>query len=323
MDLFAAWLGGETRLELLPVQERRRAYAWLDAGPSIALGGGPDEPFRSHGTPRGVFHVNLLRALSERSDGEPGWRTPADRLNAHVRNHQQSIHNRRNWTRGYDDEIARSSGSYEFGLLPSGDPLNYAEDFKAAILEETIAVGLRAAVDEDGFRVGINDDEFTALMNVDDLEHLLDAVPRRIRLEDLDAAGYHAHLTRGSAAWDLVDALIAQARLPEATAWSLAARLRPELVPSPDRIVGSLLGLQQHESSRPYWWWALHSDQRLCERLQVLRGGAALEGRQRARLGTLRLAEIVVLQRESDRRLALSTADTLFPFDGGLEEGSI
>ncbi len=320
---FIMWLEWRRPLELLPRHFRARARAWSNASDSIPLRGGPDEPFDIGGTPRGVFHAHLRRYVADVSDGLPGWRSPARRVHAHLFGERQSLMHLRNWSRGYDDWFVRSPGAHHFGLLASGVPLDYADDPDEVFFEDAVAVTLRAGVDEDGFRIELTQDEAAEIWHTTDIPSLIkDLPPHALRLEDLDVAGYHDHLSHGSAVWRLVEFQMTHAKFSEATAWMLCARLRPRLVPSPDRIVGSMLGLRPDEDSRPYWWWSLRNDATLRARLEGIQVSLAVEDKSLSAMSTLRLAEIIVLRRESDRRLAVSTEETLFPFDVALAEES-
>jgi hypothetical protein len=295
---FWGWVENDAPIELLPTKDRLRAAAWLRASPYVTLAGDPDAPFHPGGTPRGVFHANLLRCAGTARDGLPGWRSPASRLHAHLFARDGVLHPR-NWSRGHDEELVRPDGTPE---------------------KDAAAIRLRAAVDEDGFRIDIGDDEFTDLLRRVGARRLIAAIPHDVRLEDLDADGYHAQLSGRSPAATLVDRLMVVG-LDEATAWAICARVRPHLFPSPDRVVGTLLGLRADEDSRPYWWWSLRTDGELRATLASLRAGSQLDARRSESLTTLRLAEILVLQRESDRRLAIGSAATLFPFDEMIAQG--
>ncbi len=317
---FWSWVEGHTDLESLPGRERRRAKAWVRAGHSIALNGVSNEPFRSGGTPRWTFHARLAQLVGETDDGLPGWRPPAERLHAHLFGERDSLLRTRNWSRGYDDRIVPSLGAHHYGEIEPGVPLDYGEDHYGAFVEEMIETRLRTAVDADGFVVDIPAGRLEEVYYQTEVSDLMTEIPWGVALGDLDADGYHAHLSRGSAAFALVDRLMV-AGFDEATGWAIGALVRPHLVPSPDRIVSTLLGLRVDEDSRPFWWWVLRNDARLGERLIELRSELRIKSDRREALSVLRLAEILVLQRESDRRAAIALETTLFPFEALISGG--
>lgn len=302
------WLSSQQASSTLTDLQRRRAVAWIQASPDTDLEGAPDAPFRPLGTPRREFHARLLTHVSDVADGRPGWRPPSERLQSHFFGQQRDPKHPRNWTRGYDDPLVRSPGGHDFGYLPSGGPLDYNDDFLDVIKEHLIAVHARIVVDEDGFRVGVMDDDVSFAIHEAlafcpwELER---QVSCRLRLWELDADSYRQNLMRGSVIWDSVDALL-KAGVSEAAAWALCTYTRPDLVPMPDRVVAELLGLRADEDSKPYWWWALRTDPDLLSRLETLRVESGVEYLQ-----LLRLAEILVLVRESDRRHHVATLTDL------------
>ena len=280
----------------------------IDDGSDIDLEGGPDAPFRPGGTPRREFHARLMDALSDVTDGRPWWRAPEDRLMSHLFGEHRDRHHVRNWTRGYDDPLVRSSGGHHFGYTPTGGPVDYGEDYDHIFSEHLIAVDGRAVVDTDGFRIDVLDDEERrAIYMAFDPWDLEEHTPPHIRLWELDADSYRRHLLAGSVVRGHVDELL-EGDIDETTAWALCAFSLPDLVPMPDRIVSGLLGLRADEDAKPYWWWALRTDPDAVRRLESLRDASGEK-----HLSLLRLAELLVLVRESDLRHTVP-ADLDVPF---------
>lgn len=297
------WLSSKQASSTLNDVQRGRAAAWIRASPDADLNGGPDAPFRPTGTPRRELHARLLTYVSDVADGRPGWRPPSERLQSHFFGQQRDPKHPRNWTRGYDDPLVRSPGGHHFGELPSGGPVDYNDDLDAVFLEHMTAVHARAIVDEDGFRARVMDDDVSLAIHTAFSPRDFETQVPRIDLWELDADGYRRHVMRGSVVWDHIDALMA-AGVSEATAWALCAFSRPDLVPMPDRVVAERLGLRADEDAKPYWWWALRTDAELLSRLKALRGESGIQY-----LSLLRLAELLVLVRESDRQHFLADID--------------
>lgn len=302
------WLSSRHAVSNLSDGDRGRMRAWLQGSPDADLEGGPDAPFRPSGTPRREFHARFLTYVSDVTDGLTGWRPPSERLDSHFFDEQRGRRHDRNWSRGYDDPLVRSPGGHRFGLLPSGGPLDYGGNSDHVFREHLIAVNARSAVDADGFRLYIEDDGGeTTNFYVLDLWDFEVQIEYSTSLWELDADSYRQNLMRGSVIWDYVDALL-HAGVSEATAWALCAYSRPDLVPMPDRVVAELLGLRAEEDAKPYWWWALRTDRDLLSRIETLRDESGVKY-----LSLLRLAEILVLVRESDRRHHVATLTDLAP----------
>jgi hypothetical protein len=269
----------------------------IEAGPLD-----PSAPLTLGGTPPGVLHARLWTFVSGVSDGRPGWRHPTDRLRAHLEGEHDAWITSTNWTRAYDDHAYPRAGS-------PPPPFDVGEpDVLAAFDRTATEVATRRAIDESGDLIRITPQQIEDCINAADVWDLIDRIPSGPRLQDIRPDESAKHFGPGSPVGELVRTLI-DAGVSERAAWHLCARVRPHLVPVPDRFVEHHLGVPPHEHALPLWTWALHHDRRLVEALENIRAPHA------KRLSILRVAEILVIQRETDLRLALESRNTLFPFE--------
>jgi hypothetical protein len=263
----------------------------------------PATPLTTGGTAPAIVHARLWTFVGDVPDGRPGWRPPLQRLRAHLEGERDLWIASRNWSRAYDDHLHPSPG------VPTPPDDDGEPDVLVEFDRDATAVALRQAVDDAGDLIHITPEQILDCINGADPWDLVARIPSGPRLQDIGATRLERYFGPGSHVDSLIRTLTEHGVSPRA-ARLFCARVRPHLVPIPDRFVECQLGIAPHEDALPLWAWALEHDRRLVDALEDLgmKAGARY-------LSILRIADILVLQRAADLRLALETSHTLFPFD--------